>query len=142
MARSSKIIISYNGRSTPKCGHSLSMKMFVSKSDANPGRKYWKCRFWGKEEVCQLFYWDDKYFGSIDRKRIEEGDDGCSRCNVMIEHLRKFGKYFRKEFGRGFGTKPCSKEMEEMRNKLENTRKKLAFVVVVLICSWVYFVIV
>ncbi|CAK8530484.1 unnamed protein product [Lathyrus sativus] len=135
MAASSKSNMSSNGIITLKYGHGLSMKAFISKSVTNPGRKYWKCKIWRKEEDCQLFYWDDEYFGSIDRKRIEKDDDGYSRCDVMIGYLRKFGKDFGKKFGREFGTELCSKEMEDMKKKLESTRKKLEFVVVVLICS-------
>lgn len=36
-----------NGRMTPGCGHDLAMKLFVSKSSANPKRKYYKCKFLG-----------------------------------------------------------------------------------------------
>ncbi|CAI8600136.1 unnamed protein product [Vicia faba] len=138
MAGSSKNSMSFNARFTPKYGHGLSMKVFVSKSTINLGRKYWKYKFWGKEEDCQLFYWDDEYFCASDRKGILEDDDGCNRCDVMIEYLRKSGS----DFGREFGSNMCSKEMEDMNNKLDNTRKKFAFVIVVLICSWVYFVLV
>lgn len=67
--------MSSNGRITLIYGYNLSMKMFVSKSKANSRRKYWKCKYWGKEEECQLFHWDGELFGQCERETtLNEGE--------------------------------------------------------------------
>lgn len=109
--------MSSNGRITTICGHNISTKMSVSKSKANHGRKYWKRKYWGKE----------KYFCQYGREtNLDEGE--------IIQLLTIFGKDFRKEIG----TQLCSKEVVKMKKNIENLKKKMKFVIAVVISSWVF----
>lgn len=108
-----------SNRITPSCLHNLFMKMFVSKSNANPWRKYWKCKYWGKEEDCEIFHWDDGVFGQREREKSQnEGE--------MIHLLRNFEK----EFGKEIVSQLCSKELEEMKKFFKSIRKKMNIVIV------------
>lgn len=59
---------------------------------------------------------------------------------MMIEYLRKFGKESGKEFGKEYGTHMCSKEIKDMKMKLESIKKNMELLIVVVIFSWLYFV--
>ncbi|RHN58775.1 putative transcription factor GRF family [Medicago truncatula] len=49
------------GRTTPKCGCKRCMRLWVSNTDENPQRKFWRCcNFWENEDHCDLFIWDDE----------------------------------------------------------------------------------
>jgi hypothetical protein len=101
------------------------MKICVSKSNANPGRKYWKCKYWGKEDGCHLYHWDDEFFGERETSLIE---------GEIIELVRKMEK----EFGKWIGIEPCSKEMEDLKKNIGRIRKKMDFVIVVVISFWFF----
>lgn len=60
---------------------------------------------------------------------------------MVIDYLRSFGKNLEKEFGKQFGTRLFLKEIEQMKKKVESIMKKMKFLIVVVICSWDYFVI-
>ena len=110
--------LSSNGRVTPKCGHNVSMKLFVSKSVANPGRKYWKCKFWGKGDDCNAFVWDDEFSDDF-------GDNGHSDV-VSVELMSKLER-------------DIALKMEAMEKKMDELKKKLNYVLVGFICLLVHF---
>lgn len=83
-----------------------------------------------KEGGCELFHQDDEYFEVDERKTNLKDEDGCTGCDMMIKHLKKFGKDFGKEFG---------KEVEEMKNNIDNITKNMKLLVVVVLCCWFYF---
>ncbi|XP_058783104.1 uncharacterized protein LOC131657759 [Vicia villosa] len=109
--------LSSNGRVTPKCGHNVSMKLFVSKSVANPGRKFWKCKFWGKGDDCNIFLWDDEFSGERDFGHSDVGS---------VELMRKIER-------------DIAIKMEAMEKKIDGLTKKMNYVLVALICLWVHF---
>ncbi|KAL2554889.1 uncharacterized protein Fot_08508 [Forsythia ovata] len=39
------------------CGHIPVMK--TSWTESNPGRRFWGCRFYGKDDACDFFDWAD-----------------------------------------------------------------------------------
>ncbi|XP_058782520.1 uncharacterized protein LOC131657018 [Vicia villosa] len=118
MEESSNTSILSNGRTRPKCGHDLPMKMFISKSKANPGRKYWKCKHWGKEEDCELFLWDDEYFG-VD---VSKEDRLVCTCETVAHQI-----------------KMLTKEIEELKITIDNTRKVVKFVISIVVCYCVFY---
>ena len=61
---------------------------------------------------------------------------------MMIYYLRKFGRDFRVELRKEFGNQLFSKEIEEVKTNVESIRKKIEFLSVVILCSWVYFLLV
>ncbi|WJX23000.1 hypothetical protein P8452_12251 [Trifolium repens] len=46
----------------PRCGYELPMTMWVSNTDLNPKRKFWKCRNSGSFDSCDLLVWDDELY--------------------------------------------------------------------------------
>ncbi|PNX57869.1 zinc finger homeodomain protein, partial [Trifolium pratense] len=43
----------------PECGCRKPMRMYVSNSNENPKRRFWKCAAAGTGRSCNLFDWDD-----------------------------------------------------------------------------------
>ena len=45
----------------PVCGCNAVMKLWLSNTDENPKRKFWKCRYSNTNvRSCKLFIWDDE----------------------------------------------------------------------------------
>ncbi|XP_047942664.1 uncharacterized protein LOC125189427 [Salvia hispanica] len=40
------------------CNHDLEAELVISRTAANPGRRYYRCRIW-KEDDCKFFRWVD-----------------------------------------------------------------------------------
>lgn len=49
--------------------------------------------------------------------------------------MRKMGK----KFGKEIGTELCSRKMKDLKKNVDCIRKKMNFVIVVVICFWVFF---
>ncbi|KAI5408723.1 hypothetical protein KIW84_054525, partial [Lathyrus oleraceus] len=65
------------GNGLPRCGCNGTMKLLVSKSIENPGRKFWKCR--NNMNGCGLFLWDDL----VNEFAVKETNpSGCRQCEV------------------------------------------------------------
>ncbi|XP_058775666.1 uncharacterized protein LOC131649939 [Vicia villosa] len=110
---------SSNNKVTPKCDHNMSMKMFVTNSAANPGRKYWKCKFWGREDDCNLFHWDDELCGEREANVMDR---------EVVYVMRKMEK-------------DLTKKMEDLKKQLDDLRKKLKFLIDVLVAMYFFFMI-
>ncbi|KAI5383677.1 70-kilodalton heat shock protein [Lathyrus oleraceus] len=99
------------GNSLPRCGCNETMKLFVSKSIENPGRKFWKCRNY--MNGCGLFLWDDL----VSEFAVKETNpSGCRQCEVNKAYLIEFAKEIVEEIDCRVGK----------LNKLEKLKKKIA----------------
>ncbi|KAI5395667.1 hypothetical protein KIW84_062006 [Lathyrus oleraceus] len=75
------------GNGLPRCGCNETMKLLVSKSIENPGRKFWKCR--NSMNGCGLFLWDDL----VSEFAVKETNpSGCRQCEVNKAYLIEFAK--------------------------------------------------
>ncbi|KAI5420809.1 hypothetical protein KIW84_044583 [Lathyrus oleraceus] len=99
------------GNGLPRCGCNETMKLLVSKSIENPGRKFWKCR--NNMNGCGLFLWDDL----VSEFAVKETNpSGCRQCEVNKAYLIEFAKEIVKEIDCRVGK----------LNKLEKLKKKIA----------------
>ncbi|XP_024636591.1 uncharacterized protein At4g04775-like [Medicago truncatula] len=118
---------------SPICGCEKVMKMWISNTDENPKRKFWRCRFSRMAEYsCELFIWDDeldkilkhseKYYGPGCSSGLKS-EAGCNNGVMTMEFLREFGKDFGKEFAKEFG-KEYGKEhgKENVQRSMRNRK--------------------
>ncbi|KAI5409091.1 hypothetical protein KIW84_054778 [Lathyrus oleraceus] len=99
------------GNGLPRCGCNETMKLLVSKSIENPGRKFWKCR--NNMNGCGLFLWDDL----VSEFAVKEtNQSGCRQCEVNKAYLIEFAKEIVEEIDCRVGK----------LNKLEKLKKKIA----------------
>ncbi|KAI5430920.1 hypothetical protein KIW84_035167 [Lathyrus oleraceus] len=99
------------GNGLPRCGCNETMKLLVSKSIENPGRKFWKCRNY--MNGCGLFLWDDL----VSEFAVKETNpSGCRQCEVNKAYLIEFSKEIVEEIDCRVGK----------LNKLEKLKKKIA----------------
>ncbi|KAI5436361.1 hypothetical protein KIW84_022730 [Lathyrus oleraceus] len=99
------------GNGLPRCGCNETMKLLVSKSIENPGRKFWKCRNY--MNGCGLFLWDDL----VSEFAVKETNpSGCRQCEVNKAYLIEFAKEIVEEIDCRVGK----------LNKLEKLKKKIA----------------
>ncbi|CAK8570726.1 unnamed protein product [Lathyrus sativus] len=116
--------------------HELPMRIHVSKSSSNPGRRYWKCKFWGNVDDCHLFHWDDELFQG---KQVEPRfHEGCSKCVNMKMDMKKYGGEFEKEFGHEFGKVFKNKKIKKLKLKAAKDHKTIQTLTFVLVASWLF----
>lgn len=65
---------------------------------------------------------------------MTEGETTLTKGEI-IELMRKMGEGFGKEIG----IEMCSKEMEDLKENVDRIRKKMNFVVTVVISFWFFF---
>ena len=46
-------------KKVPLCNHSMPATLYISKSEKNPGRPFFKCN--QRDDACKYFQWADKY---------------------------------------------------------------------------------
>ncbi|XP_058773102.1 uncharacterized protein LOC131655484 [Vicia villosa] len=134
MSRSASSEINSCGRKAPICGHHQPMRMFVSKSKSNPGRKYWKCRNWGKNDDCNGFQWDDE----IDSEIVEGGS--LAESEQLLEVMRNLGAEFGKNFVQEVGMSMNKMKIEKLKMKAAKDQKIINALTCTLIVSWLFFV--
>ncbi|XP_058726372.1 uncharacterized protein LOC131597711 [Vicia villosa] len=125
------------GRRAPVCGHHLPMRIFVSKSRSNPGRRYWKCKYWGKENDCNGFHWDDE----IESGKVEENlyDGVSSGSEKMLEVMRNYGAEFGKTFVDELGKSLNNKKIDKLKQESAKDQKTINVLTFTLIASWICF---
>lgn len=134
----------------PVCGCNVVMKLWLSNTDENPKRKFWKCRYSNTNvQSCELFIWDDeldKFFArnGYPQKKIDNGfpkkiESGCNGCEMTTEFLKKFGKDFGKECGQEIGQVLESKKVMKLKKKYEAEKKNKNWLYMALLMSWVFF---
>lgn len=68
--------------------------------------------FLQKEEDFELFHWDDELFGVNERKTFTtKDDDECNRCDMMINHLRRFNNDLKRNLEMNLGNKCVQKRL-------------------------------
>ncbi|KAL8487740.1 hypothetical protein ACS0TY_024171 [Phlomoides rotata] len=56
---SNRVHSSYNNGAAKLCGHGVEAIRFTSMTDDNPCRRFWRCRFYKKDNDCKYFEWID-----------------------------------------------------------------------------------
>jgi hypothetical protein len=134
----------------PVCGCNAVMKLWLSNTDENPKRKFWKCRYSRTNvQSCELLIWDDElemFFArnGYPQKKIDNGslkkiESGCNGCEMTTEFLKKFGKDFGKECGQEIWQVLESKKVMKLKKKYEAEKKKNNWLFMALLMSWVFF---
>ncbi|XP_058750749.1 uncharacterized protein LOC131623743 [Vicia villosa] len=115
------------GVGLPKCGCNMPMKMWVSKSIDNPGKKFWKCK--NMMDKCGLFLWDDLIKGK------DPNPSRCLQCDGEKKYLRELANEIVDEM-------ECRarmhKKMEKQKRKIANERKNF-WLMVIIGLSWIMF---
>ncbi|KAK2379778.1 hypothetical protein QL285_067540 [Trifolium repens] len=128
----------------PTCGCNNPMKFFISNSNDNPKRRYWKCSRL-RVPSCDLFKWDDEIEGhppyvrptaSQHRNRLKISNDkatssGQISCQCNCQELVKDIT--------AIITAVEGKKMEKMKMKLSSERKNSKFYKTLLLVSWIMF---
>ncbi|KAI4305223.1 hypothetical protein L6164_028604 [Bauhinia variegata] len=55
--------------SAPICGHKKDAKLLTSRSERNPGKKFWRCPHYLTDDDCNFFQWAD--------------EPSCERCKKL-----------------------------------------------------------
>ncbi|CAK8563674.1 unnamed protein product [Lathyrus sativus] len=126
-------------RKSPVCGHELPMRIHISKSSSNPGRRYWKCKILRNDDDCHLFHWDAELFQG---KQVKPRYGGCcSECENMKVNIRKYGVEFGKEFGHEFEKVFKNKKIGKLNMKAAKDHKTIQTLTYILVASWLFFAI-
>ncbi|KAK2375727.1 hypothetical protein QL285_076598 [Trifolium repens] len=129
----------------PTCGCNKPMKLFISNSNDNPKRRFWKCSRL-RVPNCDLFTWDDEIEGhppyvrstaSEPRNRLRNSNDkatssGQISCECNCQELVKDIT--------AMITVVEGKKMEKTKMKLYSERKISKFYKTLLFVSWIMFV--
>ncbi|XP_057433180.1 uncharacterized protein At4g04775-like [Lotus japonicus] len=110
----------------------------TSHSDANPGRKFWKCRNWKSPPECGFFLWDDEYaFEGANTRAVVELTRTLRELDVMKNKLEESKKTLEE----------CKMNLEDLRRKNDKVQRKLEYemmkknmAIVCVILSWFWFV--
>ncbi|XP_057452009.1 uncharacterized protein At4g04775-like [Lotus japonicus] len=80
----------------------------TSHSDANPGRKFWRCKNWKSPTECGFFLWDDEtVFDAAHRRTVIE----------LTKTLHELGEMKKK-------VDDSKKDLDEMKIKAEELKMK------------------
>ncbi|XP_050878664.1 uncharacterized protein LOC127082470 [Lathyrus oleraceus] len=116
------------GNGLPRCGCNETMKLFVSKSIENPGRKFWKCRNY--MNGCGLFLWDDL----VSEFAVKETNpSGCRQCEVNKAYLIEFAKEIVEEIDCRVGK---LNKLEKLKKKIAMEKRKNLWLMFVIGLSW------
>ncbi|XXG74017.1 hypothetical protein AAC387_Pa07g2843 [Persea americana] len=71
---------------TPKCRCGAGpMKLYTSRTQLNPNRKFWKCPNWKDENGCGAFLWNDE----VAHFHLAEANSmTCERDNLIVFEQR------------------------------------------------------
>ncbi|KEH15512.1 transmembrane protein, putative [Medicago truncatula] len=118
------------------CGCNLPMRMYIANTFENQGRRFWRYTRWNDEDqhTCALFIWDDELVpgmthmmddnAAMEASRVEgRNDEGCRKCTNIDEIMKRFD----------------GRECVQWK-KFEDERKKVKWLVLKLILSWLVFV--
>ncbi|KEH17896.1 hypothetical protein MtrunA17_Chr8g0335801 [Medicago truncatula] len=120
----------------PACGCTLPMKAYIANTDANQGRMFWRCRNWNNKNMCtcNLYIWDDDIIPgvttmievtpAIDRSMDGRENQVCSKCENIDEVMKAFE----------------SNEIAKWKTKYGDENKKVKWMSLIMIISWVFFV--
>ncbi|KAK2410089.1 hypothetical protein QL285_045479 [Trifolium repens] len=127
----------------PDCGCKKPMRMFISNSNENPKRKFWKCansRLHGVRS-CDLFTWDGEIEGhppyvrptqhvprNIVNRNSEETSCGANRSNCKCSNVLTQVEKILQEIE--------VNKHEKMKLKLHNAKKTLKMYRNLLFLSW------
>ncbi|RHN50917.1 putative transcription factor GRF family [Medicago truncatula] len=130
----------------PACGCYLPMKMYISTTYENQGRRFWKCRNWNMRSAhtCELFIWDDDIIPgvtpmihvetvmdvSVEQERsgrsgVEaiNSQQACSKCSNIEEVMKTFE----------------SIEVDKWKTKYSVERNKVMWMALALMISFFFF---
>ncbi|KAI5410499.1 hypothetical protein KIW84_055854 [Lathyrus oleraceus] len=116
------------GNGLPRCGCNETMKLLLSKSIENPGRKFWKCR--NNMNGCGLFLWDDL----VSEFAVKETNpSGCRQCEVNKAYLIEFAKEIVEEIDCRVGK---LNKLEKLKKKIAMEKRKNLWLMFVIGLSW------